>query len=228
MDEDIEMEDRLFIQKYKTFTSNKKYNLFHICNSSRRNRGLYENINSVRKISRVELRVKNDIIEFQTNRKTTGKYEINLSNYKLSKNGDECSMEVEFKNYFVINITFGKDYPFNPPEINYVSGSVSNVFDMEMKLKLPMLSKEEWKPILSLNNLLFEIELLLMNNENVYMNKYQDNNYQKKKMREYSEFNLNLLQLKENTLSNEIENDNQFIIHQMQNLKMNDIERYKY
>jgi acetylornithine deacetylase len=48
---------------------------------------------------------------------------------------------------------------------------------MEMKLKLPMLSKEEWKPILSLNNLLFAIEMVLMNNETVYMNKYNiDNN----------------------------------------------------
>ena len=221
MNEDIEMEDRV-IQQYKTFIcNNKTYNLFHICNANKRNRDIHGSCSSVRKISKVELRVKNDIIEFQTNRTTTGNYEINLSNYKLSKNGEECSMEVEFKNYFVININFGKDYPFNPPEITYVSGCVSDVFDMEMKLKLPMLSKEEWKPILSLNNLLFAIEMVLMNNETVYMNKYNIDN-KKKKMKEYSQYNMELL----GTITNEYENEN--IIHQMQNLKMNDNERYKY
>ena len=222
MNEDIEMEDR-FVQQYKTFIcNNKKYNLFHICNAHKRNRDICTNCSSVRKISKVELRLKNDILEFQTNRTTTGNYEINLSNYKLSKNGEECSMEVEFKNYFVININFGKDYPFNPPEITYVSGCVNDVFDMEMKLNLPMLSKEEWKPILSLNNLLFAIELLLMNNENVYMSKYQVNN-KKKKMKEYSEYNKELLR----PITNEWENENANIIHQMQNLKMNDNEKYK-
>ena len=136
-------------------------------------------------------------------------------------------MEVEFKNYFVININFGKDYPFNPPEITYVSGSVSDVFDMEMKLNLPMLSKEEWKPILSLNNLLFAIELLLMHNENVYMHTYQVS-HKKKKMREYSEYNMDLLRLEENTRSNEWEREDQNIVQEMLNLKMSDNERYKY
>lgn len=212
MNEDIEMEDRC----EQGDINNKKYKVFHVCGMVNR-KGDYGYLG--RKVSKTELRVKNDIIEFQTKRMMTGKYEICLSNYKLSSDGEGCLMEVEFKNYFVIVIEFGKDYPFKPPEIRYLRGEVIDVFDMEMRLHLEILKEEEWKPILSLNDVLYEIELKLTNRDNMLVNSC----CKKKKMKEYLDYNLKLMKFKDNQLLNE----NQ-IINKMKSLKLKENKRFKY
>ena len=72
---------------------NKDIGMENICNTSINNKN-----EVARKFTRAELRVKNDIMEFQTKRTTTGKYEVTLSNYIISESGNECVINVEFKN----------------------------------------------------------------------------------------------------------------------------------
>lgn len=213
---------------------NKDIEMENICNTNTNNKN-----EVARKFTRAELRVKNDIMEFQTKRTTTGKYEVTLSNYIISETGNECVINVEFKNYFVICIVFGKEYPFEPPDITYVSGSnedIMDMFDIEMKLKLPLLQKSEWKPILSLNSILFSIELLLINKES-YVTSITDSEnememvYSKRKMRDYSEYNskLNtLIEEDENMDENVEESNQQYILYQMENLKMKNDAVYKH
>ena len=215
--------------------SNKDTEMINISNISNRNKSAVS-----RKLTRAELRVKHDIAEFQTKRTTTGKYEVILSNYTISRSGNECVINVEFKNYFVICIVFGKEYPFEPPDITYVSGDnedVMDMFDIEMKLKLPLLQRVEWKPILSLNSILFSIELLLINKESVVSSADDDVSESemnipdsKRKMKEYSEYNsqLNALTQADESMDESFEETNQHILFHMEQLKMKNDSVYKY
>ena len=216
---------------------NKDIEMKNVCSISNKSKSEVS-----RKFTRAELRVKNDIMEFQTKRTTTGKYQVTLSNYIISESGNECVINVEFKNYFVICIVFGKEYPFEPPDITYVSGSneeVMDMFDIEMKLKLPLLQRVEWKPILSLNSVLFSIELLLINKESI-VSSVNDSDCEtnememvvtKRKMKEYSEWNSKLTTLieEDESVNESFDQSNQwYIVYQMENLKMKSDGVYKY
>ena len=95
-------------------------------------------------------------------------------------------MKVDFIGLFTILIRFYKDYPFSPPSISYLSGHYLEIFDIEQNIKLPCLSKDKWSPVMSLNSLLFSIELLLIENKKASLFETFTENLEKKK--KYWEF----------------------------------------
>ena len=165
MDDDIEMSNEKIINRTK-----KIFPIFHT-------------INKPFIISQAEARIKNDLVEYQNKRLTTGKFDIKISPYSLYENGKDFIMYVEFKDYFKIQIIFLEEYPFVPPLISYVSGKyLDNIFDMENNLKLNCLNIEKWSPVLDLNSILFSIELKLDDKGSLNVNK---DFYRKRKFFEY-------------------------------------------
>lgn len=190
--DDIEMDstqeedniDRLnnFLLSYPK-KNNKLYNVLHpICVPNQ------ISTSRIHRITEAEARIKNDLINFDSKRLTTGNFKVKLYNYQRMESGEDYAMKVEFVNLFSLLIIFYKDYPFSPPSITYLSGNYLDIFDIEQNLKLPMLSKEKWSPVMDLNSILFSIELLLVE-ENQSLFKTNDNIGRKKKYNEYQELN---------------------------------------
>lgn len=189
--DDIEMDstqeddsiDRLnsFLLSYPK--KNKLYTVLHPISGSNE-----ISTSRIHRITEAEARIKNDLINFDSKRLTTGNFKVRLYNYQLTESGEDYAMKVEFINLFTILIIFYKDYPFSPPSITYLSGSYLDIFDIEQNIKLPMLSKEKWSPVMDLNSILFSIELLLVE-ENQSLFKTDDNIGRKKKYNEYEELN---------------------------------------
>ena len=184
--DDIEMDstqeedniDRLnnFLLSYPK-KNNKLYNVLHpICVPNQ------ISTSRIHRITEAEARIKNDLINFDSKRLTTGNFKVKLYNYQRMESGEDYAMKVEFVNLFSLLIIFYKDYPFSPPSITYLSGNYLDIFDIEQNLKLPMLSKEKWSPVMDLNSILFSIELLLVE-ENQSLFKTNDNIGRKKKSR---------------------------------------------
>ena len=182
--DDIEMDstqeedniDRLnnFLLSYPK-KNNKLYNVLHpICVPNQ------ISTSRIHRITEAEARIKNDLINFDSKRLTTGNFKVKLYNYQRMESGEDYAMKVEFVNLFSLLIIFYKDYPFSPPSITYLSGNYLDIFDIEQNLKLPMLSKEKWSPVMDLNSILFSIELLLVE-ENQSLFKTNDNIRRKKK-----------------------------------------------
>ena len=165
MDDDIDMDNEKNID-----INDKIFSISHISNK--------QNV-----FSQAEARIKNDLVEFQNKRLTTGKFEIKLSPYFLKDNGKDYIMFVEFKELFKIQIIFLEEYPFVPPLISYVSGKyLDNLFDMENNLKLNCLSFDKWSPVLDLNSILFSIELKIDDKGSINVNREF---YRKRKFFEY-------------------------------------------
>ena len=165
MDEDIDMDN----EKKITITD-KIFPVFHT-------------IHKPYVFSQAEARIKNDLIELQNKRLTTGKFDIKISPYSLKDNGKDFIMYVEFKELFKIQIIFLEEYPFVPPLISYVSGKYfDNLFDMENNLKLNCLSIDKWSPVLDLNSILFSIELKMDDKGSINVNR---DFYRKRKFFEY-------------------------------------------
>ena len=84
MDEDIDMDNEKNIK-----INNKIFPVFN-------------KINKPYVFSQAEVRIKNDLVEFQNKRLTTGKFDIKISPYSLKDNGKDFIMYVEFKELFKI------------------------------------------------------------------------------------------------------------------------------
>ena len=113
-------------------------------------------------ITQAEARLRNDLNEFGKKRMTTGDFQVKISNYIPEETTGDFSLVAEFVGLFKLMFIFHKDYPYSPPSITYLSGEFTDIFDMEQNIKLPCLSLDKWSPVLSLNSLLFSIELLLI------------------------------------------------------------------
>lgn len=137
-------------------------------------------------LSKAEMRIKKDLFEYEDKPITTGKFEIRVSKYEVLEVGDVI-LFVEFKNIFVLKFIFPNDYPFSAPEIIYVEGNRFDMFDMEDNIKLICLKKEKWSPVLTLNSLLFQIELLITERNDSLFGRAR--NIRKKKFSEYIEEN---------------------------------------
>ena len=142
----------------------------------------------IHRITQAEARIKNDFINFDNKRLTTGNFKVRLYNYQQTETGEDYSMKVEFINLFTIQIIFYKNYPFSPPTIKYLSGNYFDIFDIEQNIKLPLLSKDKWSPVMDLNSILFSIELLLIE-ENQSLFNTSENIGRKKKYHEFQEIN---------------------------------------
>ena len=192
--EDIDMnfcweEEKHSIQNYlfnPVRSDRKIYSVFHPVKTI----SDYHNYKKNNRISQAEARIKNDLIEFETKRLTTGNFTIKLYNYSSTENGEDFLMKVDFIGLFTILIRFYKDYPFSPPSISYLSGHYLEIFDIEQNIKLPCLSKDKWSPVMSLNSLLFSIELLLIENKKASLfETFTENLGRKKKYWEFEKIN---------------------------------------
>ena len=123
---------------------------------------------SKKKLKKTEARIKNDLIEFENKRITLKRYKIYLDKYYFEDN--IISLKVLIDKYFLIKFIFSEDYPFDPPELIYLEGKKFNFFDDNNKLKLDCLTKEKWSAVLSINSILFQLELLLFNFEQKLFN----------------------------------------------------------
>ena len=132
--EDIDMnfcweEEKHSIQNYlfnPVRSDRKIYSVFHPVKTM----SDYHNYKKNNRISQAEARIKNDLIEFETKRLTTGNFTIKLYNYSSTENGEDFLMKVDFIGLFTILIRFYKDYPFSPPSISYLSGHYLEIFDI--------------------------------------------------------------------------------------------------
>lgn len=118
------------------------------------------------RISQAEARLKNDFVEFENKRMTTNQFQVNLSNAIMGEDQKSFLMSCEFVGLFNIVIIIKEDYPFSHPDIIYHSGPYIDVFYNNGLIKLSFLTKEKWSPVLSLNSILFSIELLLLEDIN--------------------------------------------------------------
>lgn len=119
------------------------------------------------RITQAEARLKNDLIEFENKRMTTKHFKVILSNIIIGQDQQSFLILCEFEGLFKIVIKIKEDYPFSFPDIIYHSGSYTYIFDHNGVIKLEFLSKEKWSPVLSLNSILFSIELLLLGQNNL-------------------------------------------------------------
>jgi len=183
MENDIEMDDTSTNNsKIPSQLKNKIFQVFHPIQKP-------SSFSSSYILSKTEARLKNDLIEIQTKRLTTNNYTIIINDYKKETNNlnkDFFTMDVEFKNYFLIRFIFNEDYPFSPPIIFYINGIyINELFDKNNNLKLNCLNKEKWSPVLGINTILFSIELLL----DTYIKNLDINTYNKKiKQRNFKTF----------------------------------------
>ena len=179
-DENIEKMNNYISPHSKNYT--KRFFVFHPINNS------IISTTRIHRITEAEARIKNDLINFDNKRLTTGNFKVRLYNYQQTETGEDYSMKVEFINLFTIEIIFYKDYPFSPPSIKYLSGNYFDIFDIEQNIKLPLLSKDKWSPVMDLNSILFSIELLLIE-ENQSLFNTSENVRRKKKYHEFLEKN---------------------------------------
>ena len=136
-------------------------------------------------VSLAESRFKNDLREYRNKKLSTSIYKVNISKYTVEN--DEVIVFANFETYFILKFIFPQDYPFSPPSITFVSGERYHLFDKEDNLKLDCLKLDKWSAVLSLNTLLFSIELLLIDiDKNTF---YGARNVKKRKFREYEEIN---------------------------------------
>ena len=179
-DENIEKMNNYISPHSKNY--NKRFFVFHPINNS------IISTTRIHRITGAEARIKNDLINFDNKRLTTGNFKVRLYNYQQTETGEDYSMKVEFINLFIIQIIFYKDYPFSPPSIKYLSGNYFDIFNIEQNIKLPLLSKDKWSPVMDLNSILFSIELLLIE-ENQSLFNTSENVRRKKKYHEFQEKN---------------------------------------
>ena len=131
--------------------------------------------------NQAESRLKNDIVEYETKRITTSLFNISISNYEVLMDGS-IILYAQIEGMFRIKFIFPIDYPFCPPTISFYSGHRYDLFDMEDNIILPCLKK--WSPVLSLNTMLYDIELKLYE---LQKNTFGTKIIKKKKFYEYVE-----------------------------------------
>lgn len=116
-------------------------------------------------VSQAFIKIKKDLADYESKKMTSGHFSISLSNC-YEYDDDSYHIYADFEKLFKLNITFYSDYPYSIPSITYISGYfTSELFDMEQNLKLQFVSKKGWNPVLTVNSIIYSIELMLLNHE---------------------------------------------------------------
>ncbi|MCQ2821131.1 MAG: hypothetical protein MJ252_28050 [archaeon] len=171
------------------------YPMFHvITNAERLQRRLLMSkprIEPTQTITPAEKRLQSDIIERQNKPITINGCSIEISPYEKFEN---CFfLFAIFDGIFKVKITFFADYPFRAPSVTYVEApeEVRDFFDMEGSLKLKLLQPGKWSPACNLNEIIYEIEMMLLQYKTNYY--IPEGSFKKRKAYEYRNDNFSLM-----------------------------------